>query len=134
MATAEPQLRWELEDAPRPQQSLFGDLVERQIGRGEFRGMEFSLVRARSIINKVDVPWLAFAHSINVYRGCSHACVYCFARPTHAYLGLDIGEDFDRRIVVKINARRRPAGRALAPAVGGRGHRHGDQHRSVPAL
>ena len=123
MATAEPQLRWELEDAPRPQQSLFGDLVERQIGRGEFRGMEFSLVRARSIINKVDVPWLAFAHSINVYRGCSHACVYCFARPTHSYLGLDIGEDFDRRIVVKINAAdvlraelspRRWAGEAIA--------------------
>ena len=101
---AEPQLRWELEDAPRPQGSLFGDLVERQIGRGEFRGMEFYCVRARSIINKVDVPWLAFAHSINVYRGCSHACIYCFARPTHHYLGLDIGEDFDRRIVVKLNA------------------------------
>ena len=80
-------------------------------------------MRARSIINKVDVPWLAFAHSINVYRGCSHACVYCFARPTHAYLGLDIGEDFDRRIVVKINAAevlraelspRRWAGEAIA--------------------
>jgi DNA repair photolyase len=101
---AEPQLRWELEDAPRPQGSLFGDLVERQVGRGEFRGMEFLCVRARSIINKVDVPWLAFAHSINVYRGCSHACVYCFARPTHDYLGLNIGTDFDRRIVVKVNA------------------------------
>ncbi len=99
-----PQLRWELEDAPRPQGSLFGDLVERQVGRGEFRGMEFLCVRARSIINKVDVPWLAFAHSINVYRGCSHACVYCFARPTHQYLGLDIGADFDSRIVVKVNA------------------------------
>ena len=47
--------------------------------------MEFSLVRARSIINKVDVPWLAFAHSINVYRGCSHACVVLL-RPTHARL------------------------------------------------
>lgn len=101
---AEPQLRWELDDAPRPQGSLFGDLVERQVGRGEFRGMEFLLVRAKSVINKVDVPWLAFAHSINVYRGCSHACVYCFARPTHEYLGLGIGEDFDRRIVVKVNA------------------------------
>jgi DNA repair photolyase len=100
----EPQLRWELEDAPRPQGSLFGDLVERQIGRGEFRGMEFFCVRARSVINKVDVPWLAFAHSINVYRGCSHACVYCFARPTHQYLGLDTGADFDNRIVVKLNA------------------------------
>jgi DNA repair photolyase len=123
MATAEPQLRWELEDAPRPQGSLFGDLVERQVGRGEYRGMEFSLVRARSIINKVDVPWLAFAHSINVYRGCSHACVYCFARPTHEYLGLDIGADFDSRIVVKVNAAevlraelspRRWAGEAIA--------------------
>src|SRR5438128_992540 len=43
---SEPQLRWELEDAPRRQGSLFGDLVERQIGRGEFRGMEFLCVRA----------------------------------------------------------------------------------------
>lgn len=100
----EPQLRWELEDAPRPQGSLFGDLVERQVGRGEFRGMEFLCVRAKSIVNPVDVPWLSFRHSINVYRGCSHACVYCFARPTHHYLGLGIGEDFDRRIVVKLNA------------------------------
>jgi DNA repair photolyase len=122
MAT-EPQLRWELEDAPRAQGSLFGDLVERQIGRGEFRGMEFFCVRARSVINKVDVPYLGFAHSINVYRGCSHACVYCFARPTHEYLGLDIGDDFDRRIVVKLNAAevlraelspRRWAGEAIA--------------------
>jgi DNA repair photolyase len=101
---SESQLTWELEDAPRPQGSLFGDLVERQVGRGEFRGMEFFCVRAKSVINKVDVPWLAFAHSINVYRGCSHACVYCFARPTHHYLGLDTGADFDRKIVVKINA------------------------------
>jgi DNA repair photolyase len=101
---SEPQLRWELDDAPRPQGSLFGDLVERQIGRGEFRGMEFLCVRAKSVINAIDVPWLAFRHTINVYRGCSHACVYCFARPTHHYLGLDIGEDFDRKIVVKLNA------------------------------
>jgi DNA repair photolyase len=120
---AEPQLRWELEDAPKAQGSLFGDLVERQVGRGEFRGMEFLCVRARSVINKVDVPYLGFGHSINVYRGCSHACVYCFARPTHEYLGLGIGEDFDRRIVVKLNAAevlrselspRRWAGEAIA--------------------
>jgi DNA repair photolyase len=101
---SEPQLRWELDDVPRAQGSLFGDLVERQIGRGEFRGMEFLCVRAKSVINAIDVPWLAFRHTINVYRGCSHACVYCFARPTHDYLGLGIGEDFDRRIVVKLNA------------------------------
>ncbi len=45
-----------------------------------------------------------FRWTINVYRGCSHACTYCFARPTHEYLGLNLGEDFDRKIVVKINA------------------------------
>src|SRR5262245_53037689 len=118
-----PQLRWELEDAPKAQGSLFGDLVEREIGRGEFRGMAFFCVRSRSLINKIDVPYLGFAHTINVYRGCSHACVYCFARPTHEYLGLDTGEDFDRRIVVKLNAAevlraelspRRWAGEAIA--------------------
>jgi DNA repair photolyase len=47
---------------------------------------------------------MPFRHTINAYRGCSHACRYCFARPTHDYLGLNIGEDFDRRIVVKVNA------------------------------
>jgi DNA repair photolyase len=45
-----------------------------------------------------------FRYTINVYRGCSHACTYCFARPTHEYLGLNTGEDFERRIVVKVNA------------------------------
>jgi DNA repair photolyase len=47
---------------------------------------------------------MPFRHTINVYRGCSHACAYCFARPTHAYLGLGIGEDFERKVVVKVNA------------------------------
>jgi DNA repair photolyase len=47
---------------------------------------------------------MPFTHTINAYRGCSHACVYCFARPTHDYLGFGIGADFDRKIVVKVNA------------------------------
>jgi DNA repair photolyase len=45
-----------------------------------------------------------FRFTINAYRGCSHACAYCFARPTHEYLGLGIGEDFERKLVVKVNA------------------------------
>lgn len=97
--------RWELDQAPRAQGALFDDRVERHVGRGEFRGMEFLHVRARTLINEVKggVP-LPFRHTINVYRGCSHACTYCFARPTHDYLGLGIGEDFERKIVVKVNA------------------------------
>jgi len=100
------ELRWQLatDDKEASQQALF-DMPEREIGTGEFRGLEFLHVRARSIINKVGpkspVP---FQYTINAYRGCSHACVFCFARPTHEYLNLDPATDFDRVIVVKVNA------------------------------
>jgi DNA repair photolyase len=47
---------------------------------------------------------MSFRYTINPYRGCSHACSYCFARPTHEFLGLGTGEDFERKIVVKVNA------------------------------
>jgi DNA repair photolyase len=47
---------------------------------------------------------MPFRWTVNVYRGCTHACVYCFARPTHTYLGWDAGRDFEREIVVKVNA------------------------------
>jgi DNA repair photolyase len=81
------------------------EALDRHVGRGEFRGMEFLHVNAKSIINEVPAASrMPFRYTINVYRGCSHACTYCFARPTHEYLGLDIGEDFERRIVVKVNA------------------------------
>src|SRR4051794_16613178 len=81
------------------------EVVEHHVGRGEFRGMEFLHVRCRTIINRVPAASrMPFSHTINPYRGCSHACTYCFARPTHEYLGLNIGADFDRRVVVKINA------------------------------
>ena len=100
------EFRWQLatDDKEASQQALF-DMPEREIGTGEFRGLEFLHVRARSIINKVGpksaVP---FQYTINAYRGCSHACVFCFARPTHEYLNLDPATDFDRVIVVKVNA------------------------------
>jgi DNA repair photolyase len=100
-----PALRWKLEEEEQP--GLFPDetAVDRRIGTGEYRGMEFLHVNARSIINSVPgQSRMPFRHTINAYRGCSHACVYCFARPTHAYLGLNIGSDFERRIVVKVNA------------------------------
>jgi len=85
---------------------LFGDeeVVERHLGTGEFRGLEFLHVDAHRVLNEVPSGPLGFRWTVNAYRGCSHACTYCFARPTHRYLGLNMGDDFDRKIVVKVNA------------------------------
>lgn len=70
----------------------------------EFRGMEFLEVRARSALNRVPGNgFMGGSHTVNPYRGCQHACVYCFARNTHTYLDLDAGRDFDSRVVVKVN-------------------------------
>lgn len=60
--------------------------------------------RAKSIIATNDSPDLSFSQSINPYRGCEHGCIYCFARPTHAYLGLSPGLDFETKIFAKVNA------------------------------
>ena len=99
------QLRWRLAGDDGGQSALFEEDVERHIGRGEFRGMEFLHVNARRLVNEVPrASRVPFRWTINAYRGCSHACSYCFARPTHEYLGMNAGEDFDRKIVVKINA------------------------------
>jgi DNA repair photolyase len=71
----------------------------------EFRGMTFYEVQAKTIINRVPASSrMFFEYTINPYRGCSHACVYCFARNTHTYLDLDAGLDFDSKVVVKVNA------------------------------
>jgi DNA repair photolyase len=99
-------LRWKLADDDDGS-TLFADerAATRHVGKGAYAGLEFLHVNARTIINNVPRQSLMpFRHTINCYRGCSHACVYCFARPTHDYLGLNIGEDFEKRIVVKINA------------------------------
>src|SRR5689334_25141802 len=59
---------------------------------------------ARSILSENDSPDIGFRWSLNPYRGCFHACAYCYARPSHQYLGLGAGTDFDRKIVAKTNA------------------------------
>ena len=99
-------MRWRLEnDGDEGQGALFEEEVERHQGKGEFRGMEFLHVRARQIVNEVPAASrVPFRYTINAYRGCSHACTYCFARPTHEFLDMDSGVDFERRIVVKVNA------------------------------
>ena len=63
-----------------------------------------SVDSTRKIIARNDSPDISFDRSINPYRGCEHGCVYCFARPTHAYLGLSPGLDFESKLFVKPNA------------------------------
>jgi DNA repair photolyase len=63
-----------------------------------------SIDRARTIINRNDSPDIGFDRSINPYRGCEHGCIYCYARPTHAYLGLSPGLDFESQLYFKPEA------------------------------
>lgn len=63
--------------------------------------------RARSVVNRNESPDIAFGQSINPYRGCEHGCVYCFARPSHAYLDLSPGLDFETKLYAKTNAAER---------------------------
>ncbi|RWZ50906.1 radical SAM protein [Labedella phragmitis] len=78
--------------------------VVRSVTTPEFSGVTFHEILAKSALNKVPTgSGMPFGWTINPYRGCSHACVYCFARPTHTYLDLNAGTDFDTQVIVKIN-------------------------------
>jgi DNA repair photolyase len=65
---------------------------------------ETQIEHARSIISNNDSPDLSFDQSINPYRGCEHGCIYCYARPTHAFLGHSPGIDFETKLYAKVNA------------------------------
>ncbi|MFE0676356.1 Rv2578c family radical SAM protein [Streptomyces sp. NPDC058867] len=104
-------MRWEnlaLESGhSRADAPLFGAdaVITRTFDTPEFHGVTFHEIRARSIINRVPgASRMPFEWTVNPYRGCTHACVYCFARATHGYLDLDTGIGFDSQIVVKVNA------------------------------
>src|ERR1041385_4110520 len=68
------------------------------------RATQFFFDKTASIIAYNDSPDVGFEASINPYRGCEHGCVYCYARPSHEYLGFSAGLDFESRIMVKENA------------------------------
>ncbi|HPA91621.1 MAG TPA: PA0069 family radical SAM protein [Quisquiliibacterium sp.] len=78
---------WGLDDGPGPQAPIS---VAREV--------------ARSIISRNQSPDIPFDLSVNPYRGCEHGCIYCYARPNHAYVGLSPGLDFERRLFAKSNA------------------------------
>ena len=91
----------------REQREEFDDGWQKDVGEIEalkpFETIEH-IERARTIITRNESPDLGFDRSINAYRGCEHGCSYCFARPTHSYLGHSAGLDFERSIYVKVNA------------------------------
>src|SRR5262245_32288811 len=99
-------MRWDSQKVDREQgRSLPGLDVERirTFDAPEALGINFHEVRAKSALNKVPGDYLPFNWTVNAFRGCTHACVYCFARSTHTYLDLDAGRDFEKEIVVKVN-------------------------------
>jgi DNA repair photolyase len=101
-------VRWDgllAEDAGQRALPGYGSVAVRHFDAPEALDMRFYEVRARSVLNRVPAASrMPFRWTINPYRGCSHACVYCFARPTHTFLDFDAGRDFEREIVVKVNA------------------------------
>ena len=99
-------LRGEQRERPGVELPLFdAPAVVRTFDTPEFRDVVFYEVEAKSILNRVPAASrMGFERTINVYRGCTHACVYCFARPSHTYLNFGAGADFERKVVVKVNA------------------------------
>ena len=88
-------------------------------------GAQVQEIQSKSMLNRIDVPNFPFRWTLNPYRGCRHACSYCYARPTHEYWGLDAGRDFEQRVFAKINAPqvlrqelRRPGWRGESIAIG----------------
>jgi DNA repair photolyase len=80
------------------------DVVVRRFDAPEALDTRFHEVRTKSAINRVPtVSRVPFEWTVNPYRGCSHACSYCFARPTHEYLDMNAGRDFEKEIIVKVN-------------------------------
>ena len=72
--------------------------------------------QARSVISRNQSPDVGFDQSVNPYRGCEHGCVYCFERPSHAYLDLSPGLDFETRLYAKTNAAERLRAELAKPA------------------
>jgi len=78
--------------------------VVRRFDAPEALDTRFYEIHARSALNRVpERSYVPFRWTVNPYRGCSHACAYCFARPTHTYLDMNAGRDFEKEIVVKVN-------------------------------
>ena len=98
----------------------YRDVAVRHFDAPEAIDTRFYEVQAKSVLNRVpESSQVPFRWTVNPYRGCSHACEYCFARPTHEFLGLNAGRDFEREIIVKVNAPERLAAELARPSWAG---------------
>jgi len=103
-------MRWQEQQLDAEQRDALPGLARlsnlvRSVRTPEFEGITFHEVLAKTALNHVPgaAKALPYGWTVNPFRGCSHACAYCFARNTHTYLDLDSGADFDRQIIVKVN-------------------------------
>jgi DNA repair photolyase len=101
-------VRWDGQTVEADEQGRIPGLADtavvRRFDAPEALDTRFYEVRAKSALNRVpSSSRVPFEWTVNPYRGCTHACVYCFARPTHEYLDWDAGRDFEKEIVVKVN-------------------------------
>src|SRR5215218_9147018 len=100
-------VRWSSQSVEEDAQSRlpgYADAVVRRFDAPEALNIRFHEIHAKSALSKVPAQSrVPFSWTVNPYRGCSHACQFCFARPTHEYLGYNAAEDFEREIVVKVN-------------------------------
>ena len=101
-------MRWDAQkldaDEPTALPGLTLAGLQRSVRTPEFAGVTFHEVTCKSALNKVpEASRMPFRWTVNPTRGCLHACTYCFARPTHEYLELDAGRDFETQIIVKTN-------------------------------
>ena len=107
--------------------------VVRRFDAPEALDTRFYEVRAKSALNRVpEASRMPFRWTINPYRGCTHACCYCFARPTHKYLDFNAGRDFEKEIVVKVNVPEVLRAELQRPSWQRRARRDGHEHRPVP--
>ena len=88
-------------------------------------GAQVTEIHCKTLLNKLDIPSFPFRWTLNPYRGCRHACSYCYARPTHEFWGMDAGRDFEQRVFAKVNAAqvlrqelKRPGWRGESIAIG----------------
>lgn len=102
-------MRWEGQGLEAETEGALPGLVKlsnliRSVTTPEFDGVTFHEVAAKSALNRMPAgAYVPFPWTVNPYRGCTHACVYCFARASHRYLDLDTGRGFDTQLIVKVN-------------------------------